>query len=520
MPEPQLRCRQANCPTPDDIAYHLIRDESRATVAYLCATHGSQYKEGQLPGYHLEKKERPLKMQPQPEVTDAAISAQKEPTMTAIPPSQLPPRIQEKSLPTTVTTLAVPEYTETAPLTAHDIKQQVQLIQEVMQAVMQEGYHYGVIPGTDKPTLLKPGAEKLAVTFRLAPLLHVEWRDFPNGHRECEVRCTLTHIPTGRVYGEGVGLCSTMESRYRYRNANRKCPQCGNETIIKGKAEYGGGHLCFQKKGGCGAKFSDNDPAILNQPVGRIENIDLADVYNTILKMAKKRALVDATLTATAASDIFTQDLEDVPPSDLPEPVKTPPPPQRPAQPQAKAAAPTSVATPAETSAAQRPITKGQYEILLLSQRRSKVSAQEFRRYLTNTYHVNELKELKQSALTPILEWLEAQHEQQLQAAEERANDLPVSTPVVPRREAAPGLVISEPQLRRLHAIRDSKLIPEDAFHQWLEQIYTVTSTADITRAQYNDICNAIEDGTVTQWLHEFADDVPSEWPDEPGARG
>jgi hypothetical protein len=219
-----------------------------------------------------------------------------------------------------------------APLTAHEIKAQVQRIQEVMQAVMQEGQHYGTIPGTDKPTLLKPGAEKLTMTFRLAPHLHVECRELGNGHREYQVRCTLIHIPTGRVYGEGVGLCSTMESRYRYRHAERVCPHCGKAAIIKGKAEYGGGWLCFQRKGGCGAKFSEQDPAIVNQQTGRVENPDLADTYNTVLKMAKKRALTDATLTATAASDIFTQDLEDF--EDSPDPA-TPP-----AQPAGAAAAP------------------------------------------------------------------------------------------------------------------------------------------------------------------------------------
>ncbi|HEV8714663.1 MAG TPA: hypothetical protein VGX03_17765 [Candidatus Binatia bacterium] len=51
------------------------------------------------------------------------------------------------------------ETKEGTTLTVQDIKVQVQLIQEVMQAVMQEGYHYGVIPGTEKPTLLKSGAE-------------------------------------------------------------------------------------------------------------------------------------------------------------------------------------------------------------------------------------------------------------------------------------------------------------------------------------------------------------------------
>ncbi len=52
----------------------------------------------------------------------------------------------------------------------------------------------------------------------------------------------------------------------------RKCPQCGKEAIIKGKEEYGGGWLCFKKKGGCGAKFDDADTKITSQSVGRVAN--------------------------------------------------------------------------------------------------------------------------------------------------------------------------------------------------------------------------------------------------------
>jgi len=312
--------------------------------------------------------------------------------------------------------LAVTEVKETAPLTAQEIKSQVQLIQEVMQAVMQEGYHYGVIPGTEKPTLLKPGAEKLTTTFRLAPLIHVEARELGNGHREYQVRCTLVHIPTARVYGEGVGSCSTLESRYRYRNADRTCPYCGRSTIIKGRAEYGGGWLCFQRKGGCGAKFADQDPSIVSQAAGRVENTDLADTYNTVLKMAKKRALVDATLTATAASDIFTQDLEDYTPPEVAEAVRTGVVPPQPSI--------ASVVRPAQPSAGtvnNRAITKGQLEIVLLSQRRSKISEAEFKRYVAETYHVTELKELKQKDVNALLEWLEMQHEKRVDAAERQS---------------------------------------------------------------------------------------------------
>ena len=42
-------------------------------------------------------------------------------------------------------------------------------------------------------------------------------------------------------------------------------------------------------------------------------NDDLADQYNTVLKMSNKRSLVAAVLNVTAASDIFTQDIEDMP---------------------------------------------------------------------------------------------------------------------------------------------------------------------------------------------------------------
>jgi len=198
-------------------------------------------------------------------------------------------------------------------MTPERIRSQVNLIQEVMRGVMKEGEHYGVIPGCgDKPSLLKSGAEKLSTTFRLAPSYNIEKTDLPNGHREYEVICTLTHINSGVEVGQGVGSCTTMESKYRYRKGEQKCPKCGKEAIIKGKKEYGGGWLCYQKKGGCGAKFQDGDPAIENQNMGRIEHDNPADYFNTVFKMAKKRAYVDAVITSTAASDFFTQDIEDM----------------------------------------------------------------------------------------------------------------------------------------------------------------------------------------------------------------
>jgi hypothetical protein len=188
-------------------------------------------------------------------------------------------------------------------------------IGEVMEAVMTSGEHYGLIPGCgDKPSLFKSGAEVLATTFGLAPTFKITRTDLPNNHREYEIVCTLHHIATGAVVGEGVGTCSTMESKYRYRRGERKCPDCGKATIIKGRDDYGGGWVCFARKGGCGHKWPDGEKSIESQEAGRIENPDIADTYNTVLKIAKKRAQVDCTLTAVGASDILTQDLEDLPP--------------------------------------------------------------------------------------------------------------------------------------------------------------------------------------------------------------
>lgn len=200
-------------------------------------------------------------------------------------------------------------------LTVQAIVDRKRKIVEVMQAVMREGEHYGKIPGCgDKPTLFKAGAEVLAMTFGLAPSFHIDRIDLPNGHREYQVTCTLTHIGSGAVVGEGVGCGTTMESKHRWRGGGRVCPNCGKATIIKGKSDYGGGWLCFAKKGGCGAKWKDGDKEIEGQQTDRVENPDPADQYNTALKMAKKRAQVDCTLTATGASDLLSQDLEDLPP--------------------------------------------------------------------------------------------------------------------------------------------------------------------------------------------------------------
>ncbi len=224
---------------------------------------------------------------------------------------------------------------ENAELSVEQIVARVSKVHEIQREVMKKGHHYGIIPGVDKPSLLKPGAELLGMVFRLDPQFEVAEQLREGQHLRVTVRCTLYHIPSGARVGSGMGSCSTYESKYAYRKGQRLCPKCGSAAIIKGKEEYGGGWLCWKKNGGCDAKFKDGDKAIEGQQVGRVPNEDLADQHNTVLKMAIKRAHVAAILYATCASDIFTQDVEDMPAENF-EPPKAPA--KRNGKPPAKAA--------------------------------------------------------------------------------------------------------------------------------------------------------------------------------------
>lgn len=189
------------------------------------------------------------------------------------------------------------------------------LIEQVMSRMV-EGVHYGKIPGTDKPALLKPGAEWLDNLFRFRP----EFRrdvERDGDHVTVTTYCTLVHIPSGDVLvKDAVGVCTTRESKYAWRQGDRECPECGAAAIFRSKHEDKAGDkgwYCWAKRGGCGAKFLSMDERITSQSTERKPNPDLADQYNTVYKMSEKRSHVGGTLTATAASDMFTQDEDAIP---------------------------------------------------------------------------------------------------------------------------------------------------------------------------------------------------------------
>lgn len=140
----------------------------------------------------------------------------------------------------------------------------------IIREALKEGTDYGVIPGTKKPTLYKPGAERINIAFGTHPEYElidheidhdreVKWSNnyksgIAHGLYRYVYKCRIVRNADGSVIGEGQGVCSTLEAKY------------------------------------------------VSRP---------RDSENTACKMSQKRAFMAATLHAFGLSDRFTQDMED-----------------------------------------------------------------------------------------------------------------------------------------------------------------------------------------------------------------
>lgn len=186
---------------------------------------------------------------------------------------------------------ATPQAVDHGILPMTEVVTRVRRIQEVMQALMKDGTHYGTIPGTPKPTLYQPGAELLCSTFRIAPAPLVDDLSTQDTVRY-RVRMQATNQVTGEILGEGVGECSSDEEKYRWRK-----PVC-DEEFAETPEDRRREKWMHGKSGTFKAKQIRTSPT---------------DIANTVLKMAYKRALISMTRVVLACSDIFAQDLEDLP---------------------------------------------------------------------------------------------------------------------------------------------------------------------------------------------------------------
>lgn len=138
--------------------------------------------------------------------------------------------------------------------------------QALVQREMVPGVDYGLVPGAKKKTLWKPGAEKLVKLHgyfaHYTEVERIESWDKTAPMFRYRYKCVLSDKHESFV-GEGEGECNSLETKYRYR-------------WDKGQ---------------------------------RVDNEEIFSQVNTILKMARKRAFIAATIEACRLSDIFTQDI-------------------------------------------------------------------------------------------------------------------------------------------------------------------------------------------------------------------
>lgn len=156
---------------------------------------------------------------------------------------------QENNKPSSV----IPEF----EISMNEAKERIIMLQSFIKEIMISNVDYGLIPRCDKPSLFKSGAEKLCDIFGFSKHIEVLNRieDWEKGLFHYEVKSILINKRTGFIEAEGIGCCNNRERKFKTQDS-----------------------------------FS---------------------IINTILKMAKKRALIDAVLSATRSSGIFTQDIED-----------------------------------------------------------------------------------------------------------------------------------------------------------------------------------------------------------------
>lgn len=212
--------------------------------------------------------------------------------------------------------------------------------------VLQAGVDYGVIPGSPKPSLLKPGAERLCAAFGFNPVFEtltaVERWDGEEPLFFYRIRCHLIHIDSSLEVATGIGSCNSRESKYRWRWAREEdIPEWLDKSTLKTRAntisefafavdkaettgKYGKPAAYWQQfkdaiANGTARKVKrttargESEAWEIGGIEYRIPNDDIFSLVNTIEKMACKRALIAATLIAANASEFFTQDIEDMP---------------------------------------------------------------------------------------------------------------------------------------------------------------------------------------------------------------
>lgn len=176
------------------------------------------------------------------------------------------------------------------PVPMEELGARVKDLDRFYRSLMQEGTDYGIIPGTLKPSLWKPGAELLRLWAGLTPLYENDdsRSDRKAGYIHWLSTCRLLNR-AGETVGELSGSCNSHEAKYRWRWVREwELPQGVDKATLASKVINNKGDIIY-----------------------RLGNDNPADLDNTLLRMAQKRAFIGGILMVTGASRIFTQKVEE-----------------------------------------------------------------------------------------------------------------------------------------------------------------------------------------------------------------
>ena len=166
------------------------------------------------------------------------------------------------------------------PMSPAEAADRAAWVREVTAAALTKDVDYGQIPGTGtKPALLKPGAEMLL----LAAGLGFEMEQVPNDPAApvgVTYRCSVHRGTSDHVVAQCDGFAGYDETRF-YTSAE--------ERTATERA------------------YAEHD----RRPIRTDRCTEYRAPWNTLVKMAQKRALVGAALNATAASGLFVADVDD-----------------------------------------------------------------------------------------------------------------------------------------------------------------------------------------------------------------
>lgn len=215
------------------------------------------------------------------------------------------------------------------------------------KSILKQDLDYGIIPGTPKPSLYKPGAEKLRFVYGLSSEIRCidKMIDLDRPFLDYTYRCTIKS-KSGQILAQCEGSCNSMEPKYGYVwRTLKELPEgtdiakLPSRVIGKKKSEFDfainrsqtvgqfgkpieywekwldaieSGHAKKIKKRSVNGRKFDAWEIDETVTLYRTLNYDVISLKNTIMKMAQKRAFVGAILLATGASEFFTQDIEDM----------------------------------------------------------------------------------------------------------------------------------------------------------------------------------------------------------------